>query len=136
MFTSWVEKSLFFAIITLKDSGEFAGNLGISMGSSKNRDGVLGITFLHEHWGKGYGKEALRFVLDHCFKALALHRVTLSVFAGNERAIRLYQKMGFVEEGRIREAVWIDGQWQDIIAMGVLDREWAQRCQSATGALP
>lgn len=71
--------------------------------------------------GKGLGTEASRLVLDFAFGQLKLHRVSLRVIAYNERAIRCYQKCGFVIEGREREAGLVDGQWHDDIIMGLLE---------------
>ena len=64
-------------------------------------------------WGRGFGTETVTLMLGHAFEKLGLHRVGLSVFAFNERAIRSYEKAGFREEGRLREAVWRDGRWCD-----------------------
>ena len=66
-------------------------------------------------------------MVDHAFSSLGLHRVALSVFAFNERAIRAYQRVGFVHEGRAREAIWRDGRWWDEIHMSVLEPEWRAR---------
>jgi RimJ/RimL family protein N-acetyltransferase len=49
-------------------------------------------------------------MLDHAFGTLGLHRIGLSVFSFNERAIRSYKSCGFVMEGRAREAIWRDGR--------------------------
>ncbi len=78
----------------------------------------------HDAWGHGYGSEATRLMVDHAFGALGLHRVALLVFAFNERAIRAYQRVGFVVEGRARQAIWRDGQWWDEIHMSVLEPDW------------
>ncbi|MFL5750938.1 MAG: GNAT family N-acetyltransferase, partial [Chloroflexota bacterium] len=75
-------------------------------------------------WGFGHGTEATRLMLDHAFGTLSLHRVGLSVFSFNERAIRSYQSCGFVMEGRAREAIWRDGRWWDEITMSVLYSDW------------
>ena len=75
-------------------------------------------------WGQGYGTDATRLMLEHAFTRLNLHRVSLSVFAFNERAIRAYRKAGFVSEGRAREAIWRDGRYWDEITMSILDHEW------------
>ena len=71
-------------------------------------------------------------MLDHAFGTLGLHRIGLSVFEFNERAIRSYLSCGFVVEGRAREAIWRDGRWWDEITMSVLDSEWP-RCRSRRG---
>jgi RimJ/RimL family protein N-acetyltransferase len=78
-------------------------------------------------WGRGYGTEATEMMIAHAFERIGLHRVALSVFAFNERAIRSYLKVGFTIEGRAREAVWRDGRFWDEVHMGILSREWRAR---------
>ena len=83
-------------------------------------------------WNQGYGTEATELMLGHAFDRLGLHRVALSVFEFNPRAIRAYEKAGFAIEGRAREAVWRDGRFWDEVHMGVLADEWeARRTRSA-----
>lgn len=78
-------------------------------------------------WGQGYGTETAELMLEHAFERLGLHRVGLSVFAFNERAIRSYEKAGFHIEGRLRESIQRDGRYWDEIQMGALAREWLER---------
>ncbi len=87
-------------------------------------------------WGQGFGSEATQLMLDHAFGVLGLHRVALFVFEFNERAIRAYQRCGFVLEGRSRESIFRDGQWWDEIAMSVLESDWRsdRRGAGAAGA--
>lgn len=88
-------------------------------------------------WGRGYGTEATRLMVDHAFGALGLHRIALFVFEFNERAIRAYRRVGFVVEGRSRESVWRDGRWWDELAMSILESDWrrARRaCAPTEGA--
>lgn len=75
-------------------------------------------------WGRGFGTEAARLMLWLAFERMDLHRVGLSVFAFNERAIRSYRKAGFVEEGRLRGAIARDGGWWDEVQMGILRDDW------------
>jgi RimJ/RimL family protein N-acetyltransferase len=70
--------------------------------------------------GKGYGTRAVRLALDYAWSVLNLHRVSLNVLAHNERAIVSYLHAGFVAEGRLREAAFIDGLWRDVVAMAAL----------------
>jgi RimJ/RimL family protein N-acetyltransferase len=74
--------------------------------------------------GRGIGTEAMRLVLQFAFAQLKLHRISVRVLAYNQRAIRSYQKCGFVVEGHEREAAWVNGQWHDDVMMGLLDREF------------
>ena len=75
-------------------------------------------------WGKGFGTEATRLMMDHAFGTLGLHRVGLFVFEFNERAIRAYQRVGFVLEGRARQSIRRDDRWWDELAMSMLDTDW------------
>jgi RimJ/RimL family protein N-acetyltransferase len=78
-------------------------------------------------WGQGYGAETMELLLRHGFWTLNLNRVSLRVYANNERAIRAYEKAGFVLEGRLRQAVYKQGKYQDVLMMSVLRNEWDAR---------
>lgn len=91
------------------------------------RDAWLGIGIGDRaNWSQGYGFEALRLALRYAFDELNLHRVSLTVLEGNARAIRAYEKAGFVLEGHARQYSRYDGQWLGEIFMGVLREEWNQ----------
>lgn len=75
-------------------------------------------------WGRGLGTETTSLMLGHAFERLGLHRVGLTVFEFNARAIRAYEKAGFRIEGRLREAVRRDGRFWDEVTMGVLEDDW------------
>lgn len=79
------------------------------------------------YWNQGYGTEAMELILKHGFETLNLHRIFLRVFERNPRAIRCYEKAGYTHEGRLREAVYIDGEYSDMLVMGILRREWDKR---------
>jgi RimJ/RimL family protein N-acetyltransferase len=85
-------------------------------------------------WGRGYGTEATRLMLGHAFGPLGLHRIALFVFEFNERAIRTYQRCGFIIEGRARESIFRDGRWWDELAMSVLESDWRKLRESDTDA--
>jgi RimJ/RimL family protein N-acetyltransferase len=78
------------------------------------------------YWGKGYGREAMELILKFAFHELNLHRVQLDVFGYNERAISLYRKLGFVQEGVFREYLSRDGRRYDMLLFGLLRHEWQQ----------
>ncbi|MFB6363349.1 GNAT family N-acetyltransferase [Paenibacillus elgii] len=86
------------------------------------------------YWGKGYGTEALKLLLDYAFLELNLHRVSLRVFSFNERAIKLYEKLGFRREGISRQGLFREGAWHDIIHMGLLQHEYGNDCPDDFGA--
>ncbi len=93
-----------------------------------NRVGSLAIGIGDTNYqNKGYGSEALQLILRYAFHELNLHRVGLDVIGYNSLAIRAYEKVGFIEEGRLRSAIYRDGRYSDRILMGILRSEWEQQ---------
>jgi RimJ/RimL family protein N-acetyltransferase len=78
-------------------------------------------------WGQGYGGDAMVALLRYLFHARNLHRVALAVLTWNERAIRLYRKLGFVAEGTLRDDVFYDRRYHDQIVMSILRPEFDAR---------
>lgn len=72
--------------------------------------------------GKGYGTAAAKLMIRYCFEELNLHRLFLRVYATNQQAIRSYEKAGFVQEACLRDDVCIDGEYKDIVLMGILNK--------------
>jgi RimJ/RimL family protein N-acetyltransferase len=77
--------------------------------------------------GKGLGSEAILLLLQHAFTELRLHRIGIRVLAYNQRAIRAYEKCGFIIEAREREAALVNGAWHDDVMIGLLDHEFLSR---------
>ena len=71
--------------------------------------------------GKGYGTAAAKLMIHYCFEELKLHRLFLRVYAENARAIRSYEKAGFVKEAYLRDDVYVDGEYRDIVLMGIIN---------------
>jgi len=116
-----------FAIETLADPPVLVGNIHLWGARPKDRCATLGIALAREHIGRGYGTDATRVIVDYAFREMGLHRIQLAVAPFNRAGIRAYEKAGFVEEGRHRDAVWHDGRWYDEVLMSLLDHEWAAR---------
>ncbi|KAH7082666.1 acyl-CoA N-acyltransferase [Paraphoma chrysanthemicola] len=92
--------------------------------ASHHRHTEIGIDIIPAHQGKGYGREAIEWVLEYAFVKAGLHRVKIRSFAWNTGALRLYEKIGFKVEGREREAYWHEGRWWDGVELGMLEGEW------------
>jgi RimJ/RimL family protein N-acetyltransferase len=108
----------------IEAGGECIGTCGLFNIDWTARHAELGIGIGDkEYWGKGYGREAVGLLLDYAFRLRNLRRVWLEVHSANERAIRAYRSCGFVEEGRMREHVWLGGRYVDNVIMGVLREE-------------
>lgn len=104
----------------LDQTGALIGCVRLWRISRVNRNAMLTI-FLGERgrWGRGLGTEALRLCLRYGFDELSLERVELHVFSFNKRAIRSYEKVGFRTEGIRRGALYRDGEFHDILVMGL-----------------
>ena len=132
-YKEWFEKDmvneqkndeLFFLIETLSENRPI-GLIGLDGIRWTHGDAWVGIGLgERDYWGKGYGSDAMRILLRYAFSELNLHRLSLSVFEYNQRAIRSYQKVGFVDEGRARQFLNRDGQRYDLLFMGILRAEW------------
>ncbi|HET7580922.1 MAG TPA: GNAT family protein [Bacillales bacterium] len=77
-----------------------------------------------KYWGKGFGSDALKTLVHYLFQTMNLNRVQLDTWSGNERAIRSYEKCGFVVEGRKRNHSFVDGKYYDTVLMGLLKEEY------------
>lgn len=128
----WIERGqsddhrdgLQFSIRTLKED-RLVGFVGLYGFNNPHGNAWLGIGIGdRKDWGKGYGSDALNLIVRYGFEELNLYRISLSVFDYNPRAIRAYEKVGFVEEGRLRETLHRDGKRWDTVMMGILREEW------------
>jgi diamine N-acetyltransferase len=75
-------------------------------------------------WGKGYGTEAGRLLLDYAFGRLGFHRVSVGVVGSNERALRFWEGLGFKKEGVQRDGYYCDNEYSDFIMMSILENEF------------
>jgi RimJ/RimL family protein N-acetyltransferase len=107
------------------DDDRIIGEGGLWGAFAKDRDAWVSIGIgERELWGKGYGSDALNVLLRFAFRELNLHRVNLVTFEYNLRAVRAYEKLGFVHEGALRGALRRGGKRWNILFMGILRREW------------
>ena len=87
-----MESAVFGAIVRCRDTGEFMGEVVLHVPERKNRDGTYGVCLSPKYWNCGYGSEVTAFVVDYAFRWIGLQRLSLSVFASNERAVAVYEK--------------------------------------------
>lgn len=104
------------------------GFVALSNSSSQHiRVATLSICIISSYQSKGYGTETLNWVTDWAFSFANVHRLDLSVNSFNSRAIQLYKRLGYKEEGRRRELVFLGNQYYDLIDMSILRREWSAK---------
>lgn len=105
----------------------FLNKSKLAYDTARNND--IGIQIAPEQQNKGYGGEAINWLLGWAFRHAGLHRVGIACYSWNVGARRLYEHLGFVYEGRRREAYWYDGGWYDEIQLSMLEDEWKQKVQ-------
>ena len=74
--------------------------------------------------GLGYGQEALALILKLCFEHYGCHRLWLDVFEDNQRALHLYRKVGFIQEGILRECKKSNSGYRSMVIMSMLEQEY------------
>ena len=137
--------TLYNSVITVEAEKEFLANLSkehnYSIVDTETNEligscGFIGLDHLNQiaeagifignknYWNKGYGTESFQLLLDYGFKALNLHSVMLRVYSFNERAIRVYEKLGFTFIGKWREALRRGNKAYDLIFMDILREEF------------
>ncbi|GIP61052.1 GNAT family protein [Paenibacillus sp. FSL W8-0186] len=114
-------------LIEYKETEQTVGIVSLINIDYKNRSAECVIDIgVKDVWGKGIGTAAISLILEYAFNELNLNRLYLQVFSFNERAIKLYEKMGFIHEGKFRQALYRKGKWHDIVIMGILKDEYDQ----------
>ena len=109
--------------ITLPDD-TLIGHTALYNYNAPARSAELMIMIGGSNVGQGYGTMATKMIVDFGFREMGLNRIGLSVWAYNERALRTFNRAGFREEGRERQAGFHDGKFHDRIIMGLLSSEY------------
>jgi len=112
-----------FAIET--KAGAYLGGINYFRIMSVERHAELGLVIGRKaEWGKGYAREAMSLFVDYGFEQLNFNLIYLTVLPHNPRAHKIYASLGFREEGRLRQRIYRDGVYSDLISMSLLRDEW------------
>ncbi len=106
-------------------SGELVGHVTLFGAALPIRAASLAVVIGSEHVGHGYGTDAVRLLTAYGFREMGLNRIEIQVHAFNDRARAVYRKVGYVEEGVRREAVFHDGRFHDEVIMSALACDWS-----------
>ena len=130
------ERDVALAIV-LRRGDRLIGATSLHPGPGYNRSAMFGILIGEKReWGRGYGTEATGLIVDHGFETMNLHRIWLHVVSYNARAIRAYEKVGFRQEGVLRQETYREGRYWDTIAMAILREEWEARREGGEPRVP
>lgn len=109
----------------IEADGQLIGQCALFNVDPIARTSEIGITIGDKkYWGRGFGREAIELLVEYGFVHRNLRKIWLHVHAENKRAHRVYSASGFSEEGRLREHVWSNGRYDDLLVMGLMVEQW------------
>ncbi|GGV02099.1 N-acetyltransferase [Streptomyces albospinus] len=114
------------------DTGDIVGAVGSHHADPRAGWFEYGVTIGAEHRRKGYAAEAAVLLLRFMFAEQRYHKCQVRIFAHNEASLALHRRLGFVEEGRLRELAFLAGRHRDVVMMGMLTDEFAQLHSTTT----
>jgi RimJ/RimL family protein N-acetyltransferase len=114
--------------VSVNDEWFHIGNTGLHDVDAVNRTAEFGIVIGEkDYWNRGYGTKATKLTLRHGFENLNLNRIYLEVFETNPRAMKAYESAGFMREGILRQAIFKNSRYIDVILMSILQSEWMKQ---------
>jgi len=109
--------------VALKPSGKFIGHVNVLAFDRDFRFADLAYILDPEYWGRGFGTEAVGRVLEFLVRDMKLHKIRAGVFKSNVASRRVLEKVGFEQEGHLRDNLVIDGQYDDEYLMAFISKE-------------
>jgi len=125
-FNSLSKDKYSFAIESLEDK-RYIGGCGLNDIDWKNSVATIGI-FIGDKtlWGKGYGSDAVKVLISFIFGQMNINKIKLNVYSFNTRAIKAYEKCGFLREGILRQELFRDGKYHDEWIMAILREDYVK----------
>lgn len=115
-------RSIHFAVVDEND--EYLGTVSLKDYDDQSKCAEYAISLRKKAQGRGIGKKATEDILKYAFETCGMSRVFLNVLAENQRAIKLYEKCGFVYEGTFRKHLFLNGRFVDLNWYGILREEY------------
>ena len=128
------DKDRIWFVIVLKEGDRVIGEAGLLRMFRPWRNTDMTIIIGEEDaWGKGYGTEVGRLLLDYAFGRLGFHRISVRVVGFNKRALRFWESLGFKKEGVERDEYYYNNEYSDGIMMSILEDEFKKAHTAAIG---
>ncbi|TFJ91976.1 GNAT family N-acetyltransferase [Lentibacillus salicampi] len=109
--------------------GELAGVVGFNDFNWRNSIGTIGYWLGSSYEGKGIMTRAVSGLIDYAFNSLELNRIEIRAASGNQKSRAIPERLGFEQEGQIRQAEWLYDHYVDHVVYGILAQEWNNRKQ-------
>ncbi len=106
--------------VVRKDDNTFVGSAGLHNWNREDHYAEIGCDIAHPHWGNSYGQEAMRGIIDFGWHHMNLNRIEADVVQGNQRSLHVLEKLGFKQEGVLRQRLLKGGKYYDIHLFGLL----------------
>ena len=125
----WIEDTIFNSAdiklaVCLTDNNLHIGNVYLTDINYINRTAESHILIGNQdYWGQGLGSEALKLILQYGFDERGLNRIYAHINADNAASLRLHEKCGYQREGLLRQAIFKNGQFKDVVVMSILKEE-------------
>lgn len=107
-------------------SNAHAGNIHLSNIKPHQRNCTFGIVMRKAYSGKGYAREASYLLSRYAFLEMAINRIHIPVVSTNESARKLYESLGAVEEGTLRQSFYKNGEFSDLVVYGLLREDFLE----------
>jgi RimJ/RimL family protein N-acetyltransferase len=105
-------------VVESLDGGVFVGSVTVGECDSRAGRFKMGIEIAREHRRQGHAAEATELVLTYMFGERRFHKCEVEVYAFNDASLALFRKLGFIEEGRLREHEFFAGGHHDLVLLG------------------
>jgi [ribosomal protein S5]-alanine N-acetyltransferase len=109
--------------VTLKADNTFIGSAGIGNWNREARYAEIGYDIAQPYWDNGYATEVSRAIIEFGINRMNLNRIEADIVAGNDASMRVLEKLGFQQEGILRERVYKDEKYYDVHLFGILKKD-------------
>lgn len=121
----WAEGPFFFSIVS--DNNEFMGHISVFNIGHNDLYGTIGIYLAKEYRGRGFGKKALKLVIEYLFNATRFEAIHIEVFSFNKKAYEIYKSLGFKVAGVYHNSLYHMSELKDIIMMEMLRKDYTSK---------
>lgn len=111
--------------VTLNSTGELIGCMSVEGISATHKKGELAYWIAVDHWNRGYGTEAAHAIVNYAFTYFKLNKITSRHMAVNPASGKVMQKLGMKYEGTLRQEMFKDGEFCDLVVYGLLKVEFS-----------
>lgn len=112
--------------------GEIVGTAGFNSLNWSNKTAYIGYWLGHEYQGNGIMTRVAKALTDYAFEQLDLNKVEIRAAVENKKSRSIPERLGFVEEGTIRQAEWLYDHFVDHVVYGVLAEEWKRKSKGGS----